>query len=50
MDIQHQILRLRNAKTMSEGEAATIYNSLAESVTTYPQIIEVSTVVSYRLK
>ena len=44
MDLQHQILRLRNAKTMSENEAAIIYKSLAENVTTYPQIIEVSCV------
>jgi hypothetical protein len=49
MDIQHQLLRLRNAKTMSESEAATIYKSLAESVTTYPQIIEVSYVFVDRL-
>jgi hypothetical protein len=41
MDIQHQISRLRNAKVMSEGEAALIYDSLAENVTTYAHITEV---------
>ncbi|KAG7553659.1 hypothetical protein FFLO_02944 [Filobasidium floriforme] len=40
LDVQHQLSRLRNAKTMSESEAALIYRSLAASVTTYPRIAD----------
>ncbi|KAJ7122034.1 stabilization of polarity axis-domain-containing protein [Mycena crocata] len=39
-DVAHQLFRLRNAKSMSEGEVTTITRTLAENVKTYDQVVE----------
>ncbi|CED83201.1 Arf3-interacting protein 1, N-terminal domain [Phaffia rhodozyma] len=40
-DLNHQLSRLRNARSMSTGEAELIFRSLGENVKTYDQVVEV---------
>ncbi|CAK5265904.1 unnamed protein product [Mycena citricolor] len=39
-DVSHQLFRIRHAKNMSDAEITTIMKTLAESVKTYDQVVE----------
>ncbi|KAK6996988.1 protein mesa [Favolaschia claudopus] len=39
-DVTHQLFRMRNAKHMSDGEVTAITRTLAESIKTYEQAVE----------
>jgi len=40
-DLEHQILRLRNGRNVSDGEVALILKTICENVRSYDQVVEV---------